>query len=72
MQVNKTTTYTFTKEEIEQILIAKVAYLTGDRANENCSGKVQWKIIKGDTGIKDPMDYSPHQPTEVTSVVVTI
>ncbi len=72
MEINKTVEYKFTKEEVQDILIAHVADLTGDRSNEGCTGRVDWKIIEGDRGIKDPMDYSPYQPTSVKTVTVTI
>jgi hypothetical protein len=72
MQIKNTAEYTFTKEEVEAILISKVAFLTGNRENENATGTVAWDIQKGDTGIKDPMDYSDYAPTKVKTVTVTI
>lgn len=71
-KIKSTTDFVYSKEEIEALLISNAAFLTGNRKNENCKGKVNWKIRKGDVGIKDPMDYSEYQPTEVTSVTVTI
>ncbi len=69
MKVNKTLEYVFTKEEVENILISHIQ----EQTDSNSIGAVAtWKIREGDRGIKDPMDYSPYQPTEVNYVTVTI
>ncbi len=68
MEVNKSTEYVFTKEEIEQILIS---HIRKEVKEDKGSYFTSWRIREGDTGIKDPMDYSPYQPTEVTSLVIT-
>lgn len=66
--VSKEVTYLFTEEEVNKILSAHVAYLSGDRAaNEGKNCNVNWKIVEG--GDARDLDY---EPTHIDHVRVSI
>ncbi len=72
MKTKITREYSFTPDEVERILTKHVACKIGEPDKENTVKNVSWVITQGDSGIKDPMDYSEYKATEVTEVVVTL